>query len=139
YYNQNDFKNAAVFFNKAAEGGYPQSNDFMENLGYAYIYTGEFEKGEKLLLSVMAKKPGNKEMMRDLAEAFYKQKMYDKSLEYCEKLMILDAKDAKALYQAGLCFQKKGQKEKGQSMCNKAIEMDPSLAGMRQKNMSMGL
>ena len=139
YYNQDDFRNAVVFFNKAADAGYPQSNDFMENLGYAYIYAMEFDTGEKLLLSVLAKKPGNTEILRDMAEAFYRQKNYDKSLEYCEKLMVINAKDGKALYQAGLCFQKKGQKEKGQSMCDKAIEMDPSLAGLRQKNMSMGL
>jgi tetratricopeptide (TPR) repeat protein len=74
-----------------------------------------------------------------MAEAFYGQKNYDKSLEYWEKLMLINAKDGKALYQAGLCFQKKGQTQKGQLMCDKAIEMDPSLASLRQKNMSMGL
>lgn len=139
YYNLNDFKNATLFFNKAAAGGYPQSSDFTENLGYASIYSGEFDKGEKLLLSILAKKPGNTDILRNIAEACYNQKMYDKSLEYCEKLMVLDMKDAKALYQAGLCYQKKGKKEKGQAMCDKAIEMDPTLAGKRQKNMSMGL
>ena len=139
YYNLNDFKNAALLFNKAATAGYPQSTDFSENLGYAYIFSGEFEKGEKLLLGILAKKPGNKDILRDIAEAYYGQKMYDKSLEYCQKLMELDMNDAKALYQAGLCFQKKGQKEKGQGMCDKAIEMDPSLASKRQKNMTMGL
>jgi len=44
-----------------------------------------------------------------------------------------------ALYQAGLCFQKMGQKDKGQAMCDQAIELDPSLAGLRQKQMSPGL
>lgn len=116
-----------------------QSNDFSENLGYAYIFGGEFEKEEKLLLAILVKKPGSKDILRDIAEAYYGQKMYDKSLEYCQKLMELDMKDAKALYQAGLCFQKKGQKEKGQGMCDKAIEMDPSLASMRQKSMSVEL
>ncbi len=139
YYNQNDFKNAVSLFSKANAAGYPQSSDYLENLGYAYIYSGEFEKGEKLLLAILAKKPGSKDILRDIAEAYYAQKLYDKSLEFCQKLLELDAKDASALYQAGLCFQKKGQKDKGQAMCDKAIEMDPSLASKRQKNMSMGL
>jgi tetratricopeptide (TPR) repeat protein len=139
YYNQNDFKNAASFFTKAHAAGYPENNDYLENLGYAYIYSGEFEKGEKLLLAVLAKKPASKDILRDIAAAYYSQKMYDKSLEFCQKLMEIDAKDAQALYQAGLCFQKKGQKEKGQAMCDKAIEMDPSLASKRQKNMNIGL
>jgi tetratricopeptide (TPR) repeat protein len=71
--------------------------------------------------------------MRDMAEIFYEKQQFDKSLEYCQKLMELDAKDGKALYQAGLCFQKKGQKDRGQQMCDKAIEMDPSLASLRKK------
>ena len=139
YYNQNDYKNAVVFFEKAAQSGYPQSNDFNENLGYAYIYSGQFDKGEKVLLAILERKPGNKELMRDMAEAYYSQKMYDKSLEYCQKLMELDAKDGKALYQAGMCFQKKGNKAKGEGMCDKAIELDPSLNSLRQKQMSAGL
>ena len=42
-------------FQEAAEKGYIQSNDFKENLGYACIYSGEFDKGEALLLSIWEK------------------------------------------------------------------------------------
>ncbi len=133
YYNQNDFKNAKNYLIKAGESGFPASNDFNENLGYAYIYSGEFDKGVKLLLDILERKPGNKDILRDISEAYYKQKIYDKALEYCQKLMELDPNDAKALYQAGLCFQKKGQKDRGQSMCDAAIKMDPSLGSLRSK------
>jgi len=47
--------------------------------------------------------------------------------------MELNPKDSKALYMAGMTFQKQGQKEKGQAICDKAIAMDPSLAEKRQK------
>ncbi len=139
YYTLNDFTNAVVFFNKAADAGYPQKSDFVENLGYAYIFSGQFDQGEKLLLGLIEKRPGDTELIRDIAEAYYNGKMYDKSLSYCQKLMELDAKDGKALYQAGLCFQKKGDKDKGQAMCDEAIKMDPSLNGLRQKQNTMGL
>ena len=76
--------------------------------------------------------------MRDLAQILYEQKQYNRSLDYCQRLLEMDAKDGKALYQAGLDFQKMGQKDKGQGMCDKAIEMDPSLAGKRTKKMDMG-
>ena len=137
YYTMNDYKNSVVYFLKAAEHGYNKSNDFMENLGYAYVYSGEFEKGEQLLLTLMQKKPGDKTLIRDVADAYYQNKAYDKSLNYCQKLMEMDMNDGKALYLAGLCFQKKGQKDKGQGMCDKAIELDPSLNSLRQKNMTM--
>ena len=133
YYNNNDYKNAVASFNKAAANGYTQSNDFNENLGYASLYSGEYEKGESLLLEIWKRKPGSKDILRDMAEIFYQQKKYDKSLDYCQKLMELNKDDGKALYQAGLCFQKKGQKDRGQQMCDKAIEMDPSLASLRKK------
>jgi len=136
YYTMEEYKNAVVFFTKAAEKGYPQKSDFQENLGYAYMFSGQHEQGEKLLLGLLERKPGNKELLRDIAEAFYNGKMYDKSLGYCQKLMEMDMKDAKALYQAGLCFQKKGDKDKGQGMCDEAIRLDPSLVGMRQKQMT---
>ncbi|MBL0056738.1 MAG: tetratricopeptide repeat protein [Chitinophagaceae bacterium] len=139
YYNNNKFKNAVVYLNKAAEAGFVQSMDFKENLGYAYLYAGETEKGETLLMSILDKRRGSRDIMRDLALTFYNMGNYDKALEYCQKLMELDMKDSKALYQAGLCFIKKGQKERGQQMCDKAIEMDPSLNALRQKQMQVGL
>jgi len=139
YYNTENYKNAVASFNKAAEHGFIRTNDFNENLGFAYLYTGDHVNGEKLLLEIMARKPGDKELIRDIAQAFYDRKMYDKCLDYCQKLLEMDMKDGKALYQAGLCFQKKGDKEKGQQMCDKAIELDPTLAGMRHKKQIMGL
>jgi tetratricopeptide (TPR) repeat protein len=140
YYDNRDYGHAIDMFNKAADNGYAKTSDFVENLGYAYIYTGDFEKGEAMLLSILAKKPNDKVILRDLAEAYYKHKMYDKALAYCQKLMEMDMKDAKALYQAGLCFQKKGNDEQGKKMCDQAIEWDPSLASLKQKQgESMGL
>jgi tetratricopeptide (TPR) repeat protein len=133
YYNNSNHKAAVISFNKAAENGYNRSNDFNENLGFSYIYSGEFEKGEALLTEIISRKPGDKELLRDISLAFYESKQYDKCLNYCQKLMEMDMKDGKALYQAGLCFQKKGEKSRGQQMCDKAIEMDPSLAGLRHK------
>jgi tetratricopeptide (TPR) repeat protein len=140
YYTINDYKNAVIIFNKAAAAGFTPSNDFMENLGFSYIYSGEVEKGEKLLMEVLAKKPGNKDLLRDIADAYYQLKNYDKSLEFLQKLLEMDMKDAQALYQAGQCFIKKGEKDRGQAMCDKAIELDPSLSKMKkQKQMGVGL
>ena len=132
-----NYRKAVVYFNKAIAAGFQQSNDFNENLGFAYLYSGEFEKGEKMILGILERKPGNKDLVRDMADAFYGGKQYDKALEYLQKLLEADAKDAKALYQAGQCFIKKGQKDKGQGMCDMAIEMDPSL-GRLKKQQSFG-
>jgi tetratricopeptide (TPR) repeat protein len=139
YYNNDDYRDAVVLFDKAAAAGYNQSSDFNENLGFACVYSGNFERGERILLVLLAKRPNNTDLLRGVADAYYTHGMYDKSLEFCQKLMMMDAKDGRALYQAGMCFQKKGEKDKGQQMCDEAIQIDPSLANLKQKQMSLGL
>lgn len=138
-YNNANYKEAVAAFNLAAENGYTQSNDFKENLAYASIYNNDFEKGEALLLEVLKRKAGNKTLLRDMATVFYEKKQYDKSLIYCQQLLEADDKDAKALYQAGLNFIKKGNKDRGQQMCDKAIEIDPSLESLRRKKDMPGM
>jgi tetratricopeptide (TPR) repeat protein len=131
YYNNKDFKNAVSAFEKAAANGFFVNNDYNENYGYALLYSGQFAKGEEKLMAVYQKKTSNKEIIRDLAQILYGLKQYNRSLDYCQRLLEMDANDSKALYQAGLGFQKLGQVTKGQGMCDKAIQMDPSLASKR--------
>ena len=139
YFSHEKYKEATVYLNKAIDNGFQRNNDINETIGYAYLFTPEFDKGEKLLLSVLANKPGNITILELIADAFYHQKNYDKSISYWQKIIDIRLKDAKALYQQGLCYQKKGEKERGQELCNKAIDMDPSLSALRQKKMNVGL
>jgi len=140
YYNQNDYKNALKYFNMAVDAGYNKTNDFYENLGFAQLYTGDAQNGMKTLTEVLNRKPNNKELLNNIANAMYETKRYDDALLYFEKLLELNPKDASSLFMAGMVFQKKGEKEKGQKICDKAIEMDPSLARNRQKkDIPMGL
>ncbi|MDQ2864011.1 MAG: tetratricopeptide repeat protein [Bacteroidota bacterium] len=133
YYNQEDYKNALKYFNMAGDAGYNKANDYYENVGFAQLYTGDTENGVKTLNAVLDKKPNNKELINNIAYAMYSTKKYDDALAYYQKLLELNPKDASSLFMAGMVFQKKGEKEKGQKICDKAIEMDPSLARKRQK------
>ena len=139
YSNTNNYKKAVAAYTRAGELGQTKGNDFNENLGFAYIYSGDFDNGEKLLGDLVTRRPGDKELIRDVAAAFFDSKNFDKALDYCQKLLEMDMKDGKALYQAGLCFQKKGMVERGMQMCDKAIELDPSLAGLKSKKLSPGM
>jgi tetratricopeptide (TPR) repeat protein len=134
YYNQNDFKSSLKYFDLAASNGYNKTNDFYENYGFAQIYSGDADNGIKTLNIVMERKPNNKELLNNIAHAFYDTKKYNEALDYFTKILNLNAKDATTLFMAGMTFQKLGQKEKGQKICDHAIEMDPSLSRYRQKN-----
>jgi tetratricopeptide (TPR) repeat protein len=140
YYNINQFKKAIDCYTNAVKNGITQSNDFKENYAFAYIYANDAANAEPILQDLITRKAGNKELLRDISEAYYTAKQYDNSLGYCQRLMEMDAKDGKALYQAGLCFQKKGQTDRGQKMCDAAIEIDPALGKMRkQTSLPVGL
>ncbi len=140
YYSQDDYKNALKYFTMATDAGYTRSNDFYENYGFAQLYTGDVENGLKSLDEVLSRKPNNKELLSNIANAMYDTKRYDAALLYFQKLLELNPADATSLFMAGMTFQKTGEKEKGQKICDKAIEMDPSLAKNRQKkDMPMGL
>lgn len=132
-YNSNDYLNAKKYFVMAGTAGYPKSNDFYENLGFAYINTGDIDNGLKNLTIVLSRKPNNKELLNDMAQALYTAKHYEEALSYYQKLLELNAKDANSLYMAGITFQKMGQKERGIAMCDEAIKIDPALAKNRQK------
>lgn len=140
YYSQQDYKDALKYFDMAINAGYTKSNDFNENYGFAQIYSGDTENGAKTLNEVLSKKPNNTELLNNIANAMYEVKRYDDALLFFSKLIELNPKDASSLFMAGMVFQKKGEKDKGQKICDKAIEMDPSLARNRQKkDIPMGL
>ena len=139
-YNENDFKSSVEYFEMAANNGYHKTNDFYENYGFAQIYSGNSEGGIKTLDIVLERKPNNKELLNNIAYALYQTKSYQDALDYFTRLLNINPKDASTLYMTGMTFQKLGQKQKGQKICDDAISLDPSLKRYRQKNeMPMGL
>lgn len=140
YYNQNNYKDALKYFEMAAKYGYNKSNDYYENYGFAQIYSGDRDNGLKTLQIILERKPNNKELINDIAYAFYDTKNYNEALDYFNKLLQLNAKDPSTLYMIGMTFQKLGDKERGQKICDNAILLNPSLKRYRQKNeLPMGL
>jgi len=133
YYSQDNYKSALKYFIMAGDAGYNKTNDFYENMGFAQLYTGDTQNGVKTLTEIIQRKPNNRELLNNIAQAMYDTKHYDEAVSYYEKLLTINPKDASSLFMAGMTFQKKGDKEKGQKICDKAIEMDPSLASHRQK------
>ncbi len=140
YYNAGNYKGAVTSFQKAADAGYRQTNDFLENMGFCQLYSGDVDNALQTLNTVLSHKPNNTTMLTNIAYAMYATKRYQGAVEYYEKVLTINPKDASSLYMAGMAFQKMGQKQKGQAICDKAIEMDPSLAKNRtKKEMPMGL
>jgi tetratricopeptide (TPR) repeat protein len=139
YYAMNDNKNALKYMLVAADKGMKKDNDFMENLGIAYLNTGDLKNGIAIMDEILKRKPSDINILNLVAEACYDGGKYQDAINYWDKILFYDKQNAAALYMIGMSFQKKGEKEKGQLLCDKAIAMDPSLDSKRQKKMMMGL
>jgi tetratricopeptide (TPR) repeat protein len=72
-------------------------------------------------------------LLYTIAEAYYNAKKYDNAINYYDEVLAANKTNAEALYMIGMCYQKKGEKQKGMDLCDKAIEMDPSLQNLKQK------
>ena len=56
YYAMNDDKNSLKYILEAGEKGYKRDNDYLENLGIAYLNVGNLDEGVKILDEILKKK-----------------------------------------------------------------------------------
>ncbi|MCS3796976.1 tetratricopeptide repeat protein [Niastella sp. OAS944] len=138
YYAVPDDKKAIYWFERAAAKGYNRSNDFIENLANAYLNTKNYDKGLALLKEALQRKPQDMELLDNIADAYYHTGKYDDAITHWDKVLEIDKTKASALYMIGLSYQKKGEKEKGQQLCDKAIQMDPSLKNLKEEKKMPG-
>ncbi|MBL7743700.1 MAG: tetratricopeptide repeat protein [Chitinophagaceae bacterium] len=139
YYAMNDSKNTLKYMLEAGNKGLPKGNDYMENLGIAYLDLGDLENGIKIMNEILKRKPSDINILNMVAEAYYYKGKYNDAIDYWDKILEYDKQNASALYMIGMSYQKKGDKDKGQLLCDKAIEMDPGLANLKQKKQMPGL
>ncbi len=128
-----DARTAIKYFERAIRNGYKTSSDVLENLSNAYVEAGQPEKGIELMKKLLEKKPADMDLLWNIAEVHFKTNKYTEAIEYWDRILYYDKSSAKSLYMIGLSYQMKGEKEKGQLLCDKAIEMDPSLRNLKQK------
>ncbi len=141
-YAMNNDKDALKYMLEAAEKGLKRDNDYLENLGIAYLNVGNLDEGVNILNEILKKRPSDMNILNMVAEAYYYKGKYDPAIEYWDKVLEYDKTNASALYMIGMSYQKKGGKanmDKGVALCDKAIEMDPSLSNLKQKKMMAGM
>jgi tetratricopeptide (TPR) repeat protein len=139
YYAIPDYKKSLQFMVLAGDRGYKKSNDYLENLGNAYINAGQHQKGVEVLNEVLKKKPEDPELLFQVAQGNFRSGKFQEAIDLWDRVLEQDKTNAEALYMIGLSYQKKGEKEKGQQLCDRAIEMDPSLRSKRQQMGGGGL
>lgn len=138
YYAIPDEQNSLKYMLEAGEKGYKKDNEYVQNLATAYMNAGKQSDGIAMLQEILQRRPSDLNILNMIAEAHYDIKKYDEAINYYDKILEVDKNNAGALYMIGMCFQKKGDKAKGQALCDKAIELDPSLQSLKQKKQMPG-
>jgi len=138
YYGINDNGNALKYMLEAGENGYRKDNEYTQNLATAYINAGKFNEGLAVMKEVLEKRPTDLGLLDMIAETCYDASKYDDAINYYNKILAVDEKKAEALYMMGMAYQKKGQTDNGRRLCDKAIAMDPSLAGLKTEKKMPG-
>ena len=133
YYAMHDDKNSLKYMLEAGEKGYKRDNEYLENLGIAYLNAGQTDKGLVIMKEILERRPSDMNVLNMIAEACYDAKKYDDAINYWDEILRLDKENAAALYMIGMSYQQKGEKGKGMALCDKAIQMDPSLQRNKQK------
>ena len=81
-------------------------------------------------------------VVRDLhfgdALFYYYQGKDQQAIDYWDQVLFYDKEHASALYMIGMSYQKKGEKEKGQQLCDRAIQMDPKLKSLKEEKKMPG-
>lgn len=141
YYAVQDDVNALTYIQRAAAVGYKKDNDYMENLSIAYLNVGMSEDGIVILKEALGRRPVDLNLLNLMGEAHYDQGKFTEAMQYWDRILEQDKTNASSLYMIGMCYQKMGgnQVSKGISLCDRAIQMDPSLPSLKQKKMTAGL
>lgn len=139
YYAMHDDKNSLKYLEMAAEKGYKRDNEYLENLAIAYLNNKMWDKGLEIMKEALSRRPTDMNLLNMMAEACYDAKRYNEAIDYWDQILALDKENASALFMIGMSYQKKGEKDKGMALCDKAIEMDPSLAKNKQKIQMPGM
>lgn len=134
-----DDKNALKYILLSGEKGYKKDNDYLENLGIAYLNVGNLEEGLKIMKEVLVRKPSDLNILNMVAEAYYYAGKYQDAINYWDQVLFYDKTNYQSLYMIGMAYQKKGEKDKGIALCDRAIQLDPSLSIFKQKKQMMGL
>ena len=138
-YAMHDDKNALKYILLAGEKGYKKDNEYLENLGIAYLDAGNLDEGVKIMKDVLKRRPTDMSILNTIAESYYYAKKYNEAIDYWDQVLTFDKQNASALYMIGMSYQKKGEMGKGTALCDKAIEMDPSLKTLKQEKKMPGM
>ncbi len=98
-----------------------------QELAYAYIKTGQYDKALEHALAEYNRRPANIEVNETVAWAYYMKANYNKALPYLETAMKTNSKKPDLLCRAGLIYAKTSNKEKAKSLLGEVMAANSTI------------
>lgn len=114
----------AIEFEKKAIELNPNSSRSWDWLGGAYLTLGMYDEAIEAVKKALAIDPNSTNAMQTLARAYwYGKGMIDEGIAEMEKVVARERQGGYAFLQLGLLYTLKGDYERAEAMCRKAIEL----------------
>ena len=128
-----DFEKSVKWFQTALDKGFTARDDFYLNYAYTLADAHKTDEAISMMEGMLKRRPMDLALLNSLADICYHSGRFKQAINYWDRVMAMDEKNARPLYQIGLAYIKMGNTTDGQLLCDKAIVMDPSLQVLRHE------
>lgn len=128
-----NFNEAVRVFQLTLDRGYKPRDDFYMNMAYAMADAKRSDDALKILKELLSRRPNDIGLLSGLADVCYHSERYKESIQYWDRILEMDDKNARVLYHIGLAYIKMGKESDGKQLCDRAIDMEPALGVLRHK------
>lgn len=128
-----NYDESIKWFQKALDKGYKARDEFYMNYAYTLADAHKTDKAIEMMEGMLKRRPQDIALLDGLADICYHSGRYKQAIQYWDKVLAFDEKNARPLYHIGLAYIKMGNTTDGQQLCDKAIAMDPSLGVLKHE------
>lgn len=128
-----EYNKSVKWFQKALDKGFTPRDDFYMNYAYTLADAKKTDEAISMMETMLKRRPQDIALLNSLADICYHSGKFKQAISYWDKVMALDEKNARPLYQIGLAYIKMGNTTDGQLLCDRAIAMDPSLGVLKHE------
>ena len=123
HFNRKNYPDAVRAFEQSADYGYKANADFHLNKGVAHLQLRDTSGAVQELLSCLELNPAEARALQSLAHISFTNGKYEDAILYWDKLLLLQPGNAFALFMLGKSHISSGRTERGEELCNKALQM----------------
>lgn len=128
-----EYDKSVKWFQTALDKGFTPRDDFYMNYAYTLADAKKTDQAVKMMEGMLERRPQDIALLNSLADVCYHSGRFKQAIGYWDKILAMDEKNARPLYQIGLAYIKMGNTTDGQALCDRAIVMDPALGVLRHE------